>query len=552
MISLKVFIALVVSVSLSDSISLKDQIPLRDGRSSPFTSDFDAETTRLMKNWDIPGLSIAVVDGNETYSKGYGVSLYPPFEIEPSTLFYTGSTTKAFTSAALTLLMEESANTSDPLTWRTPISSLIREDFVLSDEYATAHVTLEDAASHRTGMPRHDSSYGGPNFGLRHVVRNLRNLPMTAEIRTRSQYCNMMYMTLSHVVETLTGSWLGDVLWDRIWKPLNMTRTYFSLSQAQLAVENGAGKLSGGHVWNNHTQKYIPVAWMDIPLVSGAGHVISNVLDYAKWLQFLMDQAPPLSKAGHRTLRHPRIVLDDMPIPGYTGISAYALGWNVDNYRGEPLISHDGGLPGFGARIGYLPDRRYGIALMGNTAGSSNIVENILFFRLLDDHMNVPKKDRGDIAAVFKQLLIQPQIEKIKDPIKFLYPKAPTGKDAVPLSKPLKNYAGTYWNEGYRDITITLAQYETESSYHLHSAFNRTWPFVLDFEHVSGEYFIAKGYMSSPLGEVDKSDPLNVIFIKAEFRLGEDGEVAEVGAALEPEMKEEKIWFKRVEETEKK
>ena len=485
-------------------------------------------------------------------AQGYGISLYPYFEIDSSTLFYTGSTTKAFTSAALTLLMEESSNSSDPLTWRTPISSLIRDDFVLPEVYATAHVTLEDAASHRTGMPRHDSSYGGPKYSLRDVVRNLRHLPITAELRVRFQYCNLMYMTLAHVIEVLTGSWLGDVFGNRIWKPLHMTQTYFSFSQAQLAVHNGAAQLSAGHVWNNQTQKYIPVEWMKIPFDSGAGNVISNVLDYAKWLRFLMNQALPLSKAGHMTLRHPRTILDDNPFPGFTGISAYALGWNVENYRGEPLISHDGAIPGFAAKIGYLPKRNYGIAMMGNTLGSSSIVQTILFHQLLDNYLDVPAKDRGDVGALLENTIIKPKVQQLRDPIKALYPDAPTAENAILLSLPLQNYTGTYRNEGYYDITITLVaqpdQQQPHQQPHLRSIIDRAWPYTFDLIHVSGEYFVAKGQMSSPDGETDPTDPLEVQIAKAEFRLGEDGEIAAVGAAVEPEMKGEKIWFRRVKD----
>ena len=439
--------------------------------------------------------------------------------------------------------MEDTVNATNPLTWRDPISSLIREDFVLPDEYASTHVTLEDAASHRTGMPRHDFSYGGSVSSLRDVVRNLRHLPMTAEIRDRFQYCNMMYVTLSYVIEFLTRSWLGDVLWDRIWKPLKMTRTYFSFGQAQLAVRNGAAQLSAGHIWNNQTQKYVPVEWMDVPLVSGAGHIISNVLDYAKWLQFLMDQAPPLSKAGHLTLRHPRTILDDNPLPGFTGISAYAIGWDVDNYRGEPLISHDGGLPGFAAKIGYLPDRNYGIAMMGNTATSSAIIQNILFYKLLDDYLEIPMKNRGDIGAIIERIIIKPRAEELRNPIKALYPDAPTGKDTIPLSKPLSSYTGTYYSDGYRDFTVILAQSPRQ---HLRSVVNRTWPYIVEFIHVSGEFFILKAQYSSPYGDGDPRDPMEMQLIKAEFRIGEDGEVAEFGAALESEMKGEKIWFRKV------
>jgi CubicO group peptidase (beta-lactamase class C family) len=113
--------------------------------------------------------------------------------------------------------------------WKTPISDLIRDDFVLEDEYATAHTTIEDALSHRTGMPRHDESYGGLYNGHkgtpRDLVRSLRYLPLTAEPRTRFQYCNMMFVVISHVIEALEGMWLGDFLRERIWKPLGMNST---------------------------------------------------------------------------------------------------------------------------------------------------------------------------------------------------------------------------------------------------------------------------------------------------------------------------------------
>ncbi|KAL8688595.1 MAG: hypothetical protein Q9218_005528 [Villophora microphyllina] len=446
------------------------------------------------------------------------------------------------------MLIEDGVNDTKPLTWRTPVSTLIRDDFVLADEYATAHVTLEDAASHRTGMPRHDSSYGGPEYPLRKVVRNLRSLPMTAEIRTKFQYCNMMYMALSHVIETLTGSWLGDVLWDRIWKPLNMTRTYFSLSQARQAVENGEADLAMGYTWINHTQKYAETGWEDIPLVSGAGAIISNVEDYAQWLRFLIDRSPPLSKAGHSELCQPRIILEDQVLPGFTGVSAYALGWQVENYRGEPFISHSGGLPGFGALVGYLPNRNFGIVMMSNSAETSNIVEYSLFLRLLDDYLGVPEKDRGDIGdvgALFEKLLLKPKEEQLEDPVKALYPKAPTGKDAVPHARPIEKYTGIYHDEGYGNFTITLSP----DKQHLQSILNRTWAYVFDIKHVTGEYFLIKGYPDvDDIKDLDKADLFRTVLTKGEFRMGEDGEIAEMGVLLEPEMGEKKIWLQKIDE----
>ena len=96
---------------------------------------------------------------------------------------------------------------------------------MLVDSWATSHVTLEDILSHRTGLPRHDLSYGGSQDTLKGVVQSLRHLPLTAEPRTKFQYCNLMFMTASYVAEVLEGKWLGDVLKERIWAPLGMTST---------------------------------------------------------------------------------------------------------------------------------------------------------------------------------------------------------------------------------------------------------------------------------------------------------------------------------------
>lgn len=100
---------------------------------------------------------------------------------------------------------------------------------MLADSWATSHVTLEDILSHRTGLPRHDLSYGGSQDTLKDVVRSLRHLPMTAEPRAEYQYCNLMFMTASYVTEVLEEKWLGDVLKERIWAPLGMTSTVSNL-----------------------------------------------------------------------------------------------------------------------------------------------------------------------------------------------------------------------------------------------------------------------------------------------------------------------------------
>ena len=372
----------------------------------------------------------------------------------------------------------------------------------------------------------------------------------------------MMYVTISHVIETLTGSWLGDVFSERIWKPLNMTRTFFSLEQAKAAVDSGAAELATPYMWNNVTEEFVKLPYLDLPEASGAGGIISTVLDYAKWLRFLIDKAPPLSKAGHEALRTSRVPLE-MNIPSFTGAQNYGLGWFLVNFHGEPLIFHEGSLPGFGTFVGYLPRKRYGGDLMGNSGVRSNIVAQILVFRLLADRLGVPERERFPGGSAIEDLF-RKEVTKIRHPRKELFPRAPSRSESIPLSLPIEAYTGIYSNPGYENVSIGLASKPSSSfpealrqstlgtsssgaTKYLKSATYSKWSSVLEFEHVSGNFFIIRAHFDLDVKEVDYSDPFYIQTFKAEFRIGEDGKVSELGALLEPAMGEEKIWFRKVE-----
>ena len=221
------------------------------------------------------------------------------------------------------------------MSWTTPISQLIRDDFVLEDDYSTLYVTLQDALLHRTGLPRHDLSPRSGEESVKDVVRSLRYLPMTEPLRTTFQYCNLMYVTIGHVIETLTGQWEGDFLAQRIWEPLNMTSTYFSLDDAL----NSGNPFARGYNWAPESRKFVERAYVNETSMAGAGAVLSTVVDYAKWMKMLVTGAPPLSAGSHQALVGPQMVLGRGP----GGYVMYAYGWVVQDYRGVKMIWHNGG-----------------------------------------------------------------------------------------------------------------------------------------------------------------------------------------------------------------
>ncbi|KFX90569.1 hypothetical protein O988_08131 [Pseudogymnoascus sp. VKM F-3808] len=511
---------------------------------NPLDKTFDELVKTLLEEWHVPGMSVAVIDGDQTFAKGYGIATFPSEPVTPETLFFAASTTKSFTSAAISLLIDDdaqeratssqssTASWSEPLTWKTRLASLIPDDFVLPDSYATAHATIEDALCHRTGMPDHEKSFGPSTTNVAAMVRNLRNLPMTSELREEFMYNNMMYTVVSHVIETRTGQNLGSFLKDRIWAPLGMTQTCWTLLDAIASEMRGDAPLAQGYAWDAAAERYVEEEQPDFPAVSGSGAIISNVLDYAKWLKCMMTRSAPLSATGHASVVEPRMVI---PIPGNNPFKApnlYALGWFIDTYRGEKIIWHSGGWTGFGSVMAYLPDRQWSFVMMGNTSKTSNYVQMMLYFRLLDRLLETPLEERVDWNARWKRVVGERR-EANAGARERLYPFVPI--KPTPPSLPLDKYAGSYSNPGYgvMDLVVGgegLIADRTEQEIAM----------KIKLEHVSGELWLAFLHVSH-------RDERDVEVVRAEFDISEDGTVDKFGVELEPRMGSNKIWFTRID-----
>ncbi|WP_426062298.1 serine hydrolase domain-containing protein, partial [Hymenobacter sp. B1770] len=114
-------------------------LPARAQTAPPVTAPLDvaavdAVMARALKAFDVPGLAVAVVkDGQVVLSKGYGVrSLATKEPVDANTLFGIASNTKAFTTAALGLLVDEGK-----LRWDDKVTDHIPE-FKMYDPYVTA------------------------------------------------------------------------------------------------------------------------------------------------------------------------------------------------------------------------------------------------------------------------------------------------------------------------------------------------------------------------------------------------------------------------------
>ena len=182
-----------------------------------------------MKDWQVPGVAIGIVQGDEPiYLKGYGVrSLQTREPVTPDTLFDVGSCTKAFTSAAIAMLVDEGK-----MNWDDKVDKSI-PDFHLADPLADESVTLRDLLTHRTGVPGSDLIWYGSSLSREEVVRHVAFVPPNVGFRTLFQYQNVMYISLGVAVEHVYGSTWEAFVQQRIFEPLGMTESDTSAIEAQ-------------------------------------------------------------------------------------------------------------------------------------------------------------------------------------------------------------------------------------------------------------------------------------------------------------------------------
>lgn len=309
-----------------------------------------------------------------------------------------GSTSKAFVAATLAQMIDSKNYTALSRGWMTPISSIIRDDFVMRDQRYTSEITLDDAVSHRTGLPRHDLAWGhystdGSKITVADTVQKLRFLSPNAPLRTTWQYCNLMYVVLGHVIETLTGKRLDEAMREIIWEPLGMNATFGETQDAIIAPED----MATGYFWDRSNNAYKTMPRVSVREFGGAGAVISTVADYTKWIKCLLDETLPFSEATHKDIQKPRVLTSVEESTG-DGDMTYGLGWMKKTHHGQVVYKHAGTHLAYSTQVYWIPKLKYGVVAMANTA-YANSAEDDVVWRLIEDRLGVPEDNQYNISS---------------------------------------------------------------------------------------------------------------------------------------------------------
>jgi len=293
----------------------------------------------------------------------------------------------------------DNANLPD-VRWDTPISSIARDDFVLSDAWATEHITIQNALSHRTGYPHHDFVSWAD---ARAATRGLRNLPMSAEPRTKYQYSNQLVTAVGYLITRLYYPglfWkqrgpglLGSILRQKLWWPMGMFSTYLStlFPYRPDLYSNLADELW----YHNDSGSFVAVPHDAHAGHEGAGMVISCVADYARYLGYMMDpDRGPISAAGKAALKTPRVVISPSQ-PPFTGPLYYGMGWAGGVLEGEEVWFHDGQMREHRTEMWMFPSKQFGVVIMAN---ADTPAINIVLWKVIYDFLKVPQEQRLDFS----------------------------------------------------------------------------------------------------------------------------------------------------------
>src|SRR3990167_1291745 len=336
-------------------------------------------------DFQIPGLAIGVVvDGKVVLAKGYGYrDLTSKLPVNANTVFPIGSCTKAFTTFVMGKLIEEGV-----LKWDDRVIDHLPE-FRLQDQYATHNLTLRDLVTHRSGVPRHDFMWYNTNPTRQQLLKRLRFLESSCELRTRANYTNIMYMVAGLAMEkTVEKSW-ETLVAEKILTPLEMNATSFTIEQMQKGKN-----FAYPYLERHDVLKKLP--FRNVTCIGPAASINSNVNDMTKWIQMLLSQGnykehPLISSGTLQEMYAPQVILSGYPESQDSLLGSYGLGWIIHSYRGHYFVSHDGGVDGFTSVTSILPHDGIGIVVLVNKNLSS--VARFVSLEVLDRILELPSRD---------------------------------------------------------------------------------------------------------------------------------------------------------------
>jgi CubicO group peptidase (beta-lactamase class C family) len=354
------------------------------------SQDIDRLAARIRQTFAVPGMSVAIVkDGTVLFAKGYGVrATGKPDKVDADTLFGIGSNTKAFTVAALSMLVDEGK-----LHWDDKVTDLL-PGFRLYDPYVTRELTVRDLLTHRSGLGLGSGDlmlFPPSDFTRAEIIHNLRYLPPASSFRSKYAYDNLLYIVAGELIPKITG-----ISWEQFVQTKVLDRLGTGCA-ATLTLTAGNRNVAAPHVVID--DKLTEVAPDPSTAYDPAGSIQCNASGMAAWakLQLASGQLPDgtrlFSVARHKEMWSPQTIV---PVPDTAAMTQtrfrnYGLGWIIEDYEGAERVTHTGGLIGMVSYVSLLPEQHLGVIVLTNQ--QSGAAMSAMTQTLLDAFLHQPPRD---------------------------------------------------------------------------------------------------------------------------------------------------------------
>ncbi|MEJ8757712.1 serine hydrolase [Pontibacter sp. H259] len=408
----------------------------------------DAYYQQALKNWDVPGMAIAIVKNDSViFAKGYGVlNNKTGGQVDANTIFGIASNSKAYTSAALATLVD-----AGKLKWTDKVNKYLPY-LKMYDPYVTENLTIEDLLSHRAGL----KTFGGDllwyntNYSREDIIRRMQHLEPDYGFRDGYGYSNLMFITAGEVIEKVSGKTWENYIKETFFQPLGMNRSYTSVNELKglqnVASPHGfdaaekpvATTLTAWDNWNPAAGIFTSVTqqaqWMRLQLNRGMYNGKKIFSENANRYMWQVHNATPVSKAAE----------EYMPSTHFNGIG---LGWFLSDYEGRKLVYHGGGHEGMNSRTVLVPEEKLGIVILTNSM--SSIMAPIANYTL-DQFFGV--KNGKDWSQVSLDMMAKAKKTQEESSAKAPKEKKRKTKQTMDLSA----YAGTYYSQLYGNAIVTI------------------------------------------------------------------------------------------------
>ena len=392
----------------------------------------------------IPGLAVAVVmDDSVIFARGYGEREYGTgAPVDEHTLFAIASTTKAFTAAALGMLVDEGV-----LDWDDPVRRHL-PDFELRP---VRHAPRHDPRPAHAPRRRRARGQRLDRRALRPRRRSCAARATSSRRRGFREgygYNNLMYMVAGEVVAAAAGK-----SWDDFVRVADLRAARDGADDVALRrASRRARTLSSAH--HRFGGRIVVMDRRDYDALGPAGSIFSSAWEMAQWVRLHLNGGSYegrrlLEPATVEEMHTPQVVMrmDSVTRRMFPtqNFAAYGLGWRMHDYHGEKVVQHTGSVNYTRTQVGMIPSKGIGFVAFANL--SSSTLQTALMYKVFDMLLGISGPDwSGEYLALAERSAQASGPGETKA----------AGAEERGPSLPLEAYVGTYADSLYGEVTVDL------------------------------------------------------------------------------------------------